>query len=110
MNYIEAEIKEIESVLHLIYTTIKNITDENCDHMLSELDIKIKKVNLLRNQLKNKYNKAVLVEYEPTLGALTKQIREKFDNIIEEKKTEQARIGLELADIQNKKKLLIYNR
>lgn len=110
MNKIELKIKEIESVFYLVFTDIASISEDNFDRILAELDDKISQILTLKEELKNNYSKQILMQYEEKLSHLAKQLKERFDNIIREKKTEQAKIGLELSNIQNKKKLAIYSR
>lgn len=110
MNALEIKIKEINAILELLLVALDRLNDENFGSVMAELEENIRKVNSLRDELKENYDIGVLGKYEPELNSLTKQLENKFDNIINEIKTEQNKISLELKNIQNKKKLVNYNR
>ncbi|MGE5399610.1 MAG: hypothetical protein ACM3S2_04345 [Ignavibacteriales bacterium] len=110
MNALEIKIKEINAILELLLVALDRLNDENFGSVMAELEENIRKMNSLRDELKENYDIGVLGKYEPELNSLTKQLENKFDNIINEIKTEQNKISLELKNIQNKKKLVNYNR
>ncbi len=55
-------------------------------------------------------NTEELKKIEPELNEFTKQIREKFDYIIELKRNELAEVALHIRNLQNSGKLVNYNR
>lgn len=97
-------------MLTLVSNALGGLNDENFDSVMSELNANFHKMNIMRDDLKGKYDKNTLRLYQPQLDAVTKQLENKFDNIVKEIKTEQEQIAQQLKNIQIKKKLTNYNR
>lgn len=76
---------------------------------MEELNQNIRKYLALKDTLKKDYPGSI-EDYESSRSELTKQIKQKFDNIINEIRTEQDLIKSELVNFQNQKKLTNYNR
>lgn len=110
MNQLELKINEINMILEQISVALESINEENINEVLSRLNLKLQKITTIKTELESKYEKSLLKSHEGKLNILTKQIYERFDNIISEIKTEQGLIQTELINIQNKKKLVNYNR
>lgn len=110
MSALELKIRELNSNLEWILESLEGLSDENFEALMAEINEKTLRINDLKLQLKTDYDQETLSKYEPGLIKLTKQLSNKFDNIITKVKTEQNAIGLELKNIQNKKKLANYNR
>ncbi|MGE5431764.1 MAG: hypothetical protein ACM3QX_11855 [Syntrophomonadaceae bacterium] len=110
MNILELKIKEISSILQGLLQAMDGLNDENFEATMAEFKSKTSRIDELKFQLKTAYEPETLSKYEPEVIKLTKQLSNKFDNIITKVKTEQNAIGLELKNIQNKKKLANYNR
>ncbi|MGE5352883.1 MAG: hypothetical protein ACM3P0_12420, partial [Acidobacteriota bacterium] len=106
MNPLELKINEISSVLQDLLVLLDGLNDENFFAQMAEFNAKTSRIDELKLQLKTTYEPEILRQYEPGLIKLTKQLSNKFDNIITKVKTEQNAIGLELKNIQNKKKLV----
>lgn len=107
---LELKIKEISSILESLLKSLESLNGENFEATMAEFTAKTRKVDDLKIELKNSYDQEVLLKFEPGLMKLTKQLSNKFDNIITKVKTERDAVALELKNIQNKKKLANYNR
>ncbi|MCU7491433.1 MAG: hypothetical protein HF312_05795 [Ignavibacteria bacterium] len=101
---------EISSILQELLSALDGLNDENFEATMGVVNAKKRRIDEIKLQLKSTYEPEMLSKYEPGLIKLTKQLSNKFDNIITKVKTEQNAIGLELKNIQNKKKLVNYNR
>lgn len=110
MKTLELQINEISTTLHYMSNALEIISYENFDDVMADINVKMQRVNSLRNELKTQYAMPELIKYEENLKNLTKQIRDKVDNIIVEIKIEQNDIQNELNNILNKKKLANYHR
>lgn len=110
MNNLELKIQEIDSILNCISESLSNLNEENCDSILEELNINIKRFLELKSNLRKEYSGKVSENYQSSKDEITKQIKQKFDNIIKEFKSEQNLIQSELANFNNQKKLTNYNR
>ncbi|MCU7495305.1 MAG: hypothetical protein HF314_05800 [Ignavibacteria bacterium] len=110
MNQLGLKIREIALSLEAIMADLQGINEENFEATMAAINEKTAKINALKLELKASYDRETLSKYEPGLIKLTKQLSNKFDNIISKVKTEKDAIGLELRNIQNKKKLANYNR
>lgn len=64
----------------------------------------------LKNELIKDYPVEELKKYDAELTMLTKQINNKYDNIIEVKKKLMQEIELRMKLLQNRKKLINYSR
>jgi len=110
MNNLEYKIQEIDTLLNCISDSLSTLTEDNFDKTLEELNSSIKQYLSLKDDLKKRYPTDIYENYESSRIQLTKQIRQKFDNIISGIRTEQDLIKSELVNIQNQKKLTNYNR
>jgi hypothetical protein len=107
---LELKIKEIKMILEQISEALLQLNAENFDPVLTELNQNLSKITAIKQDLKSQFDLPTLKSHEEPLNILTKQIYERFDNIINEMKREQTLIQIELKNIQNKKKLANYNR
>lgn len=110
MNTLELQINEISLTLNYMSNALEIISYENFDDVMADINKNMQRVNSLKNELKTQYAMPELIKYEESLKNLTKQIRDKVDNIIVEIKIEQNDIQNELNNILNKKKLANYHR
>lgn len=110
MNNLELKIQEIDSVLKCISDSLSKLTEENFDLIMEELNVNIKMFLMLKSNLRSEYPSKVTENYQVSSIELTKQIEQKFDNIIKEFKSEQNLIESELVKVQNQKKLINYTR
>lgn len=79
---------------------------DNLDSIRKE----ISEVQLLKDDLMVSSEKEELKKMEPEIINFAKQIREKFDYIIEQKRDELAEIALRIRNLQNSRKLVNYSR
>jgi competence transcription factor ComK len=68
----------------------------------------IKEIEALKNDLKKNFSKNDLINFDLELNSLTKQIQEKFDYIINEKKLDIASVSKQIKNLHNSKKLAAY--
>lgn len=68
----------------------------------------IKEIETLKNDLKENFSKVELEYIDSEFNFLTKQIQEKFDNIISEKKRDINLVSEQIKNLQNSKKLAVY--
>ncbi|HEX2869586.1 MAG TPA: hypothetical protein VHO03_21255 [Ignavibacteriales bacterium] len=110
MNTLELKIRELSSEMEWMLSSLDNLSDENFEAKMKEINRKTLRIKDLKQQLKADYDMDALRKFEPGLLKLTKQLSNKFDNIIIKVQTEKDAVALELENIQNKKKLANYNR
>ncbi len=70
----------------------------------------ISEAGKIKNEFQVSCLPSELPEFEKKLYSLTKQLKEKFDNIIAGKQQRIFEIAKELKELNNKKKLVNYNR
>ncbi len=82
--------------------------DKNFFENIDSLKNEINEIEELKAGLKENFNRDDLKELENELNFKAKQIREKFDSIIEEKKREITSVSEQIENLQNSKKLAVY--
>ncbi len=107
---LEKKINKLKFYFLLALKELNELTHENFSDNLATAKSCMQDAEILKNELKKEYKYEVLKPYEKELMKITKQIREKYDNIVESKKLEMARISERIRFIQNKKKLVNYIR
>jgi len=94
-----------------LVTKIDKLTDENnFFDLLNTIRTEISEIQAIKNDLMNGANKEDFKKMEPELNKFAKLIQEKFDDIIEKKRTDLAEIALKIGNLQNSRKLANYNR
>jgi len=94
-----------------LISKIDNLTEENnFFDKLNAIRKEIAEVQSLKDDLMAYSDKEELKKMEPEIANYAKQIREKFDYIIEQKRNELGEIALRVKNLQNSRKLVNYRR
>lgn len=107
---IEKDIVVLKNDLDKILFNLQNVSENTYESRMEFINNTLAKVKKRREELLNIHPAEELKRFNPELEIYIKQIVEKFDNIISEKKVEQERISSELKKINNQKKLSNYSR
>jgi GTP-sensing pleiotropic transcriptional regulator CodY len=110
MKDLSSEIKKIEFLLKSTFADLNNISSETFDENMPQITKKITLIVSKRKDLLLRYNRKDLIKYDKKLFDQTKQIQQKFDNIIERYKSETLDIAKKLVQIGNAKKIANYVR
>lgn len=110
MQQLNENISELEKHLFNVIDNLDNLTDENFDSNFNNISILVKKIEEKKKNLLDNFGEDVVKSKSDAVHTAIKQIRTKFDSIIEEKKEAQIKISAELANTVNKKKLINYQR
>ena len=84
--------------------------EENFFDKLNSIRNEIMEIQSLKNDLIAGPNNEEFKKMEPEINNFTKQIREKFDYIIEQKRNDLAEVAINIRNLQNSRKLANYNR
>ncbi len=103
-------IERINALLSEANKSLNAITNENFDKTMADVKTMLNESLKHRAFLLTNFSEEELKNFEPDLTRLTKQIKESFDNIIANKKTEIEKIRLQIEYTQNRKKLVNYIR
>ena len=101
---------EFEGSLHLVLSNLNELNDSNFDSKMGNIKSLIIEIEKKRVFIKNNFGEDVLSEKRDLVHRVVKQIRGKFDDVIEERKEKQNLISSELNELSNKKKLINYQR
>ena len=93
-----------------VLKNLNQITSSNFEEVFPKIKSLLDESQKHKKFLLSNYSKNELKIFEPDLTKLAKQIKESFDNIAKAKKLEMAKLAEEIQYIQNKKKLIYYNR
>lgn len=110
MIKLNENIVKIKKLLETVTLDLDNLTDDNFDCKLREVQYCFKEMNEIKYTLKKSFSIDTLRPYENELMGITKQIGKKFDSLIKERTEERTVIGKQLENIQNQKKLTLYDR
>lgn len=110
MRQLNNSLDEIKNNLYLVLENLDDINDENFNDKMCNVNSLIHKIEEKRTFIRENYNPDSLIGKSDMFHIAIKQIRAKFDDIIEEKKNEQNKISSELNKLVNKKKLINYQR
>ena len=110
MKNLSSEIKKIEFLLKSTFTALNNISSDTFDEGMPLIRKKISLIVSKRKDLLLRYDRKDLIKFDKKLFDQTKQIQQKFDNIIEWYKSETLDIAKKLVQIGNVKKLANYVR
>lgn len=103
-------LNDLKNCLFSVLDNLDDINNENFDSRMCNVNSLIKQIEDRRLFIRENFSNDSLIGKSDLLNMTVKQIRSKFDDIIEEKKNEQKRISAELNKIINKKKLINYQR
>ena len=110
MNSLTDQIQQLKILLETTYADLSDISVKNFNNKMPTIRNKINQIVLKRKELIQQYKREDLLQYDKKLFNLTKQIQEKFDNVIEWYKTETLEIAQKLVQIRNRKKIANYVR
>ncbi len=110
MNSLTTEIEQLENLLKTTYIDLSDISVDNFNDKMPLIRNNLNQIVLKRKQLLQQYERKDLLKYDKKLFHITKQIQEKFDNVIEWYKTETLEIAQKLVQIRNRKKIANYVR
>ncbi|MGE5437868.1 MAG: hypothetical protein ACM3O3_11615 [Syntrophothermus sp.] len=85
------------------------MNDENFDLAIAEIDKLAEKIKKLKMSIKANYPD-LFAEILPEIERRTKQIRECFDNTINEKKSESNKILIQLSRFRSEKNAMKYRK
>ena len=88
--------------------TLELVDNGNLDSQMKKIKNLIKNIEKSKNILKSQFGRDELHRFNKNFHDITKQIVNKFDDIIESKKFEQDFVGNELKKAANRKKLIKY--
>ncbi len=103
-------ISELNNYLSLVLHNLEHIDDENFDNTVTNINSLIKKIENRKIELKNNFNLQSLKDNCDVANTAVKEIKLKFDDIIEAKKEKETIVVSELNKIANEKKLIKYKR
>ena len=110
MGSFETDVFQLKNDFEKVIITLEEIDSENVIEKNRQIELLTKSIARKRQNLVNNHLAKDLKKINGEFDKLIKQIIEKFDNIIETKKTEQHKIGVELRNSLNAKKLVKYRR
>ena len=99
--------KEIEKLLSEVLKDLSTMTEDNFDIVFNGAKEKILIAEKLNNEFSVKFDGS---QTTLKITELAKLISEKFDNVVKEWQKKVKRAQSDLEQIQNQKKILIYNR
>ena len=110
MSELNQDISELNNYLSSVLYNLENINDENFDSSVNDINSLIKEIENKKISLKNNFSLQSLKDNCDIANTTVKQIKLKFDYIIEAKKEKESSIVSELNKITNEKKLIKYKR
>ncbi len=110
MQTVEEKIITLEQNLNKVLLLLDTIQEETFDTSIKEITECLKENSEIKKELKNSLPDGKYLEIVKETEEITKLIRDKFDNIINEKKEEMKLVEKELSILNNKKKLANYSR
>jgi len=110
METLESNIEQIKSSYIQVLNILNSFNDREFQRQLKKAKGLMDSSKLSREKLRNEYDARELQLYEADLQLLTKQIKEKFDNIVREKTLRKEKIAQQIEWLKNKKKLQNYRR
>ena len=104
---------EIENIKNILREVIKDLSLIETDDFQANFESAKDKMRIfheMKEKLIKDYSLEELRNYEQELLIITKQINNKYDNVIEVKKKQLQEVGLKIRLLQNRKKLINYSR
>lgn len=99
----------LKYLLNGLLVKLDSLSDEkNFFENINSVKTGIFEIQTLGNELKTNFTANELKDFEDEFNFKTKQIKEKFDNIIEDKKQEILQVSEQINKLQNSKKLAVY--
>ncbi len=110
MVELSKQLDDLNNNLFVVLDNLNNIDDQNFESNLKNIGSLISKIEENNTFVKNNAITYELKSKSDLHHRTVKQIKERFDSIIEEKKALQKTISEELAKTINQKKLINYQR
>ena len=110
MDQLNSHIYDLKSDLQTVINYLNELDDDNFSSKFSFINNSITKIRNKRELLLEKFSRDDLKKFNSELDFFVKQITDKFDNIIEDKQTQQKLVSAQLKSTLNQKKLVNYTR
>ena len=110
MNDINKYIAVIKQDLNQLLFGLNGINEYNFDEKMVSVNKRLLSIKSKKEKLIASFDKSELEKFNPEIDLIIKEINIKFDNMIEEKTKLKNKIGHELKNVQNEKKLVNYKR
>ncbi len=110
MVMLSVEIENIKNILREVIKDLSLIETDDFQANFESAKDKMRIFHEMKEKLIKDYSLEELRNYEQELLIITKQINNKYDNVIEVKKKQLQEVGLKIRLLQNRKKLINYSR
>jgi hypothetical protein len=104
------EINKIKFLLRKVISDLELADSEDFTVNFENAKVRMILVKKMKDNLLETYSLEELRQYDGELMPLTKQIQKIYDNIIEKKRKQLREVVKDMAQIQNRKKMINYNR
>ena len=104
------EHNKIQKLLDTAIYYLETIDDSNFDYKMQKLNQIAHEIALEKKKIDFDGPTAEFLLNDDLLKDKAKLLKERFDNIVEKKKSEQDSVSLQLRHVENQKKLAIYHR
>lgn len=104
------EDNKIQKLLDTAIYYLETIDDSNFDYKMQKLNQIALEITQEKKKLSFNGSNGDFLLNNDLLRDKAKLLKDKFDNIVEKKKTEQDSVSLQLKHVENQKKLAIYHR
>jgi hypothetical protein len=104
------EINKIKFLLRKVISDLELADSEDFTVNFENAKVRMILVKKMKDNLLETYSLEELRQYDGELIPLTKQIQKIYDNIIEKKRKQLREVVKDMAQIQNRKKMINYNR
>jgi hypothetical protein len=104
------ESEKIQNLLNTAIYFLETIDDDNFDYKMQKLSQIAQEIISEKRKLGFESSNSEFYLSDNFIADKAKLLKEKFDDVIRKKKSEQNKISLQLQQAENQKKLAIYNR
>jgi len=110
MANLKKKIERLKDVLNNTLIFLNEMNDKNFQFNLKKANESMQNAHDLKQELKEEYRIEEMKLFEQDLSVMAKQVSDKFDNIITNKRLELEIVSKKIILTQNQKKLLNYSR
>ncbi len=110
MSSLKKEIEKLKDIFNHVLVFLNEMNDENLRYNLEKAKVMMQNAHYLRKELLSGFEIEELKYFDDDLSKITKQVSDKFDNIITNKRLELEIVSKKLILMQNQKKLINYSR
>jgi len=110
MPNLKKKIERLKDVLNSTLIFLNGMNDKNFQFNLKRASELMQNAHELKKELKEGYRIEEIKLFEQDLSVIAKQVSDKFDNIITNKRLELEIVSKKIILAQNQKKLLNYSR